>query len=833
MARPVKPKAKKGTKKSPAVKKPSAARLKTAKAEPKFPTPTPRSSMFLVFFLLWVLFCAVTLTFPNFSWLFPGLADHLPFQGSLGASLVLFMGMVWALRTLPEAAPEGDLSSLAARSWLCLFVGVGAFLRLHHASQPASGYSIDCASDITLVRQVVDLSNFQGSFSAINDLLPLWLTTGYTLWHLLPDASSLFIQRLTNTVLDLAAIWAFYLAGKEMAGRRMGVFAAALAAISKPLLVLLVTGWCTSSFTLGMPLVLLFTFRLMKKTDLRHFLYWGASIGFLGYTFIYFQPFIPFFIFTTLAWLFWQKRREGNWPKPGLLVVATSVALLVYFLYYLNAFSDHSWISAVVTFQGGWVPLLMLGLLLSGLALFLPGKSSQKNPWSGWIVGAWMAALLAYPFTTNAALIQRIKQHALVGGGGFLNGPYLLAAFQRLGGSFEKLFWMGGDRSDMSLPGDAFFSYPEVILIALGLAFCLARPNLKRSLILLTATVGLLLHAVATETHSLRLLGCPTPLLLMGALGLDGLLDLFAQSQPAPLLRKAVLVFLPIFWVWGVFGIFSRVYTQWADKPLGLTVAREQAIKDIAMGYQVYLAPNLADGQLTVLYEGHSVHLWHNHNLIFLGPDEKGPDVVVLMKADDDFKKAMVKAFPDASWSELHNSDVDPAKSVADYRCQIPFAALSKPGQELLGVKRVSPPFWRREYSNALCGFDFGFLTWDDKTANVDDPPSPEVNLDYVGVRYKATIHLDQAGEYEITCKAENRTRVILDHHKLFDLSFFRTANYMSPPADEKKTLDLSAGDHEVEMTTCFQRSHAAPELSLQLKGSPGMGKPLWSFVKD
>src|SRR5258708_5963588 len=136
----------------------------------------------LIFF--WAAFGAVTLTFPNFSWLFPSVASHLPFEGSFLVSGILFIGMVLTIRFLPEKSMETDWTPGVSRFLLLVCLGLGATLRLYHATNPMGSYSIDCGSDISTARHMADLANYQGLSAILNGLLPLWVFTGFSLWHL-------------------------------------------------------------------------------------------------------------------------------------------------------------------------------------------------------------------------------------------------------------------------------------------------------------------------------------------------------------------------------------------------------------------------------------------------------------------------------------------------------------------------------------------------------------------------------------------------------------------------------------------------------------------------
>ena len=779
-------------------------------------------------FAVWAAFCLVTLTFDNFRWMLPKLAAFAPYQQSYRVSFYLFLGMVAAVRFLPAGLTQDDFTPKISRLLLLASLGLGAFLCFYRLETPMGNYSIDTAYNIAHIRHIVDLANYQGSLTPTYAIWPLWQATAILLWYLFPDTSSIPLQRLANGVLDLGAIWLLYLAGKRIGGRRMGLFAAALAAVSKPLLVKIIAGVGYSAMTFGMSLALLFTLRLMDKKGVWDFVKWGLSVGFLAYTCTPFQPLIPFFVYSVFALIFFQKEKS----KFNLPVLATFGVLLYYFLYCNNAFPGKPWMDSLLTQSWSSFQLWVLAALLTSGFGYVFWSYHQKtgNHWVGWMVGSWVSAILSFPVLANPELLSRIRSHSLVAGSGFLNWSYLSASLTRVFGTFQALFWIGGDRSDLAPAADAYFSYPEVIFIVLGLAFALGRPNLKIGFLVAAALVAIAPHFVSTEAHSGRLMACPPPFLLIGAYGLNELVKGFLLSKTRKSFPLLLSLLLLGFWVWSAAGVFSRVYSHWALKPVGLMALRNQAIQDVADGIRVYLPPSLSDGDLSILYEGHSVHLLlTTNNLIAVEPGEKIPEVEIFVGAGSPEKQALEKTFPRAKWSEIHNSDQDPARSAVSLRCQIPPEDLSNPGQKLFHVQRVAPPYWKRTYTRTNGGLGFGFLSWDDKTSNVNDPVSPEVYIDYAGVRYEGVIHVAKSGEYVFHCKTINRTEVLVDQKKIFNLYFFRTGYYMAGGSDVNKTLNLMAGDHRLEVTTCFQRTFGPPEITLFLKENGGPGRSLWS----
>lgn len=772
----------------------------------------------------WAGFSLVTLTFPNYSWMSPLVAKAVPFHQSLNASMVLFLGMVFSAALFREGKSEGDFSKGASFFWLSASLGMTGFLCLHEAGRPMGSFSIDTAFAISHVRHTVDLSNYHSILRMFYGICPLWEYPAIALSRLIPGAPSILIQRLTNVLLEVGGVFVLYFAGKELGGRRLGIFAAALAAVSKALLVKVVTGYGTSGMFLAMGLAIVCTLRLFEHQEVSDFVKWGLAVGFLAFSGPYFQPLLLFFVFFVFGMLLVQNKTR----LPGLAAWSSLAFLLVFFLYCSNAFSSPNWVDRLLALMGPGPAKVLLVLFLLG-TLYRAVKDSRKregSPWPGWVIGAWCSALLASPFLTDPVFLTRIKQFSLASNSGFLSRAYLSASFQRMSDTFQYLFWAGGDRADMGLPADSYFSYPEVILIALGLAFFLGKPKVKVFFLVLAAGVGASVHFFASETHSARLMACPPAFLLLGAYGLNeiwaGSISFAAKRANSVLLSLLLLGF----WFWAAEGVYDRVYRQWVDKPTGIMAVRDQAFRDVDKGYQVYLAPEYSDGDLSVLYEGHPVHLLHRNNLVTLGTDENPSDVVILLGFDRAENDTLKKAFPSAQWSLVHNSD--PGSSASANRCQIAFSDLSGVRQKIFDVKKVPPPYWRRLFSSTQTGLNFAFLSWEDRTTNAFDKVSPEVYLDWLGVRYEGAIQVAKGGGYEFHCKADNRTRLLVDGKMVFDLRFYRNGLYWAPGENVEKTLELAAGSHRVEVTTCFQRSTLPPEITLQLKGGGGLGESLW-----
>jgi len=790
--------------------------------------------------VVWLALCAIVLTFPNFAWLAPNWVAHIPFREQpVLAVLILFVGLIAVVRFSPDRVDDHDLSSLQA--WFCLIVimAVGVYLRLFDIAPPVGSYWDDTADNICFVRQVADTANYEHAFIFPPIWPPIVPYTEILLWRLIPDATSLFIQRITCVIWDIATLWMVYLLGKELGGRKLGVISAAVGATGKTMLGKVVANYPLGPHYFFIGLVMLLILRSIKRPNFVHFLQWGAAIGLGIYTSCYFPPMFPYFIFVTLGWLL----INGKWKNLGMpnpFVAVTALLVLIYGLYYNGGFSTNSWISKLAAGTGAGLPMAVVAFVLLLAYYYFPKKNGQGQfgQWAGWSAGAWLATVLAFPVLANGMVLGRIQGNTFSGTGGFFSWAFIATAYQKFYTTVSFLFWGGEDRSDLNLPGDCFFGYSEAVLIFLGLAFCLGKWNKQKGFILLTAFVGILPHVLTNGPHSIRLVNSQVPFLLIGGLGLSELLTQFHER-----VSKGFFVVLICgvvgFWAWSGQTVYSRVYSQWSESLFYMHVPEYcSAMEDMQQGYKVFMGPPFCSWTTGTIHEGHPVNAWRNTNVVFLGPDEKFQGVVLYMNVEANyipFKNQVVQQFPGVHWDLIQK----PFSSGVDYevsKCVIPAALIptgtespSTPLSAMLVCRRVNQPCWERQFASSATGFSFGLLDWEDKVPAATDPVPPDIRTDGEAERFKSTIHMDQAGKYEIACTADGRTDIRIDGHKMINMFFFRTAKYMDPARTDKKTFFLEPGDHEVVVTLCYQRSHVPPDVTLKALETGKPAQSLWN----
>jgi hypothetical protein len=476
-------------------------------------------------------------------------------------------------------------------------------------------------------------------------------------------------------------------------------------------------------------------------------------------------------------------------------------------------------------------------------------RENKSSKWFGWLAGSWICVILSFPMMANEVNMTR------------LNNFISLAQGQGVKAVLLLLFWQNPGDYANALEGDSYFGYGEVIVIALGLAFFFAKPNWKSFFVLIAAVFGFLPNAFLLQAHTGRILGCIAPFLLLGALGLNAFLNGLLLLPKGRVFYLLGCVLLLGFWGWSAQATVSRIYDQWSERVLSKHVlASEEAYKDKALGYRIYFVGSLFNRNAYPLNDGNNIHLWSPPNVIDLAPNDKPQDVVLFLEPDSRneqgqlLRDQITKDFPTAQWTELRSPAKAPTDAPILLRCFMPWPDIAAYSQKYLDVQakalkvqkrhpgapgisapppaffevRPAPmPYWDRQYSTGQFGLPFDLIDYEDKVSNAG-VSSPKAGIGEA-VRYEGVIHVDGGGNYEMNWKTSNRTEFRVDGRTLLNLYFPRTGKFISPEKRGMKTIHLDAGDHKVEVTTCFQQNCDPPGIFLHREGTPGQGQPLWS----
>jgi hypothetical protein len=301
---------------------------------------------------------------------------------------------------------------------------------------------------------------------------------------------------------------------------------------------------------------------------------------------------------------------------------------------------------------------------------------------------------------------------------------------------------------------------------------------------------------------------------------------------------------LVVFWFWSAQSTVARTYDQWSEKFFNQNMEiRKLALEDMAQGDRIYFIEGMEEVTAEI-YEGHPIYRLWDHNVIYLGPGEKPPrNVVIFVRTE--FKSMQDKislAFPQVQWTPIwmpgYQSPTDqpfawscsiPYDSIAGQMPKISLGESNAPILPFFETRNIGTPFWSRVFSPVNKGMTFAYIVYQDKTINANDPVPALVNLDQQGAKYQGVVHVTQDGKYDVSWNLDGRTIFRIDDKKVIDESFFTTTNLVDPPSKGQTSVFLTAGDHPVEVDTCFQRSRVPPDITLQRRGTQGNGQSLWN----
>src|ERR1039458_703143 len=205
------------------------------------------------------------------------------------------IGLYLSFRFLPEAPERAEFGRGKAYLWFSIFFGLCFFSRFYKPEEACADYWFDFMVEVRDIRAILDVHDRFIFFpAAAREPFFYYLNAG--LWTLFPDATGLWITRLSSTLVDVFAIWGLYLLGSTLRGRRMGLILMGFWALSMPMIF-----WCylmggTNASVLASIWALVFFFRLLKKASLRRFVYLALTLAFGACTYVPFRPWIPVMI---------------------------------------------------------------------------------------------------------------------------------------------------------------------------------------------------------------------------------------------------------------------------------------------------------------------------------------------------------------------------------------------------------------------------------------------------------------------------------------------------------------------------------------------------------
>jgi hypothetical protein len=737
--------------------------------------------------------------------------------------------MAWSFRSMPAGGdPSDDIGPTASRILLFLIMVLGACMRLYGADGIPANYWDDLSLPLNDACQVSEYHHFfiYGGYEPGEPLDAYCLAL---LLYFFPKWSGLFIQRLVATGFDLAALWVFYLLGKEFGKRRIGLLMASFGAVCKPQIILGLSYMRFFTVPAILGLALLLGLRLFKKPTLAHYMEWACAVALGYYTYTSYRPMGPYFIIAVLAWILLREKIKTapywNWFL-GLGLTALVGFLFIYqHRFILNQSSP---VRALVTNtmeKAWWIPLIWgLAILFAMVKVWRDARRGLTS-WNlfYWALGVLLIVLLVAPILEQSLLCTRMSNLSVLS----TNAPQPLFAsleilLNRTWLTVKTLFYSGGDRYDMNLMFDSFFGVADAIFILPGLLYILVRPTWPKMFILLAGLVGLAPHILADPGGS-RLSDCITPFLLAGALGFNQILEAGAGSSGSRFWKGALLALWVGLLAFGTYSTFEKLYFHFMNRDAPQVVFARQITKDSAHS-RVYLADFEGFLSEQVLNENNTVYRFStDSNAIYLGPDEPKPDVVVLFKTNQIPKPGIIEEFkaqfPGSQWENIPIYPWSPGDTTQMVRAFIPGDQLPESGTTLFHVVRTPAVRWTRKLYSADYRVGYGVVLEEDRVENLADPYLFPTN--YYGLstgRFETIFNAPEDGLYRFSVETDYAIDLWVGDQDILRLRPFGRHQYSG-------TIRLTQGNHPLRFMSFSPVSNGIPHFTVTYPN--GEAKPL------
>jgi hypothetical protein len=750
---------------------------------------------------------------PPFQFLLP---DWKPIPGypAVAAAWAGFALVLLSFRLLGTGPAGDDLPPRGARWGLAAVLMVGAWMRLHRFAEFHPTWGWDPFWEIIETRNTIELGENALLFN-VGSREPFFTYVLALLWRIVPGASPYVIANLGSALIDLAGVWVLYLAGRELAGRRAGLFAAALAAVSKPLVIMSLACTRGVSTPLGAALVLLFSLRAFRRPDQRHLLQWGAAAGAAAWTYTGIRPLLLWTVLSVLAAVLVRRDTlRAGWPS-FLLALAGGGGIAAGFLE-RNAFAGKATPIVGPLFDGR--VLAALGIAAAGAWFLLSRRPPERSAPSlrAWAAGAVLACLLVLPLALHPLFANHLMNSSQVFRKSLADGAAALGA--GLDRTWTHLF-VGGwllDREDMNILWDTCLDLVSIPALLLGLAAFLARPAWTPAWVLLSAAAGFAPYALSDDPHTVRLMSGMPAALALSALALDRLWSAFRALAPGAAAARIAAAALAVAGLAAAGTIDGRVWGAFAAQ-VDRNVEIDRLLQAEPGGARAYYAPA---GDFFLLHQhavqregGRPAYLMKASNPIDLAPGEPVPVVVVYACLSPDFGDeesrlgALRRHYPDL-----------PCRSIAlrngkgMCRLEVPASRVREDGTGLFFVRRSPAPSWRRAFPAWNCGLARGNCLSREDLAPAPDAPLPD-GRDGQGARITGRIRVPRAGRVVFRVDTADILALAVDGRLALD-------HRPRPGAATlvERGIRLEAGDHPVTMRV-HMRGNALPRVQVILPG--------------
>jgi hypothetical protein len=777
----------------------------------------------------WLAFSYTLLGFQNHRWMFPGVR-FWPVPASWQLLVVFVAGLAISIKlSRQKDAPTEPLPEKTAFWLLTAVLGLGIFVRFHYSSTPFGQYWFDEAVEPETTLRAIELGDYRNAFLGqyLHGVNPVHQWILFFIWYVKPAMTMLMAERLVGTAAFACSLLFLYLAGKEAVDRRMGIFAAVLGLLCKPIIQKSMSCHHADSMVWITALVMWRFFALLRKPGATRFLIWGAVTGFGVYTYTPYRILLPFFVMATLVWILVEQK---DWkPRVGsvdCLAGITFVLFVVYILYTYVLFKYDTWFSRVVDVGGYWLPCMVLAVMVVlifrwGPTLFVEGRSRLLLYWVG---AVWVCVFVAHPLMTNPFVQSCMEYEGTQYG-------YHFHPLKSLNFLFDAPLFEG-DQWDLTFPRDCLFGYTEIVFAAMGIALVCVKPNAMGLFLLATLVVGIMPHALTYNPNSLRAMFSVPPVLLLGALALNHIWQAWTGAFRGRF-TWLLLVLLVALGGWTGRMTYERVFVQWADGFEGREICiYKRAIEDQKRGDRVFIGARLENESQYTLYEGRPVYLLRDANVLYWDVTEPGWNAVVYLSTDDgDVKKRISDAYPSVVWESL-TTVYQGVYSIRGYRCVVPSAQLQSGNGGIFRVVRLEKPAWRRNYLNVAVQSDRpGLIQEQDAVMDPSAPPPHVLNAE--AIQYLRVLHVNREGDYELDAKSNHRVVVVcVDGKECLRLVSSITMRFTKLRTDytKHKTVHLKAGDHALSVVVFNEKPIELPILQLRSHAKPDVIQSIWNL---
>lgn len=808
----------KSARKAPGSRKAKAAEAAVVAAPA--PDRTLRQGVFWGLIASWLLVLLALLSLPNGELLVSNWdrLSHLPFFPLLIAG---FCGMVFFFRQVPEGAPGQDVPALVSRPLFFVLLILGAALRLHDIHRISGCIDNDHWIYANEALQIMDAGD-RPILLPYGMREPFFEYFAAFVWSFIPQATAIVAMTIACVIVDVFILWSFYLLGKEVGGRRMGLILMGMGTISKTLIQISKIDFGFHTDVLACALAVLFLFRLLKNPKLSHFVEWGLALVLGSYIYVAFRLWTPVIIGGLWLWILWRPETRPKSRSAWALAWAVMAGWTFAFSY-VNQVVPHEW-ALVRFFAESWG----VWLIIAGLAAlyFWHFREDGGKDWVfKWATGALLTALLLAPLWVQPGYSDHANEtvifHPRYGLTRLEAWKYVLDNFWN---GFRLLFGFDPNNPFWNLPpmrGDSYMDYFIPAFGTVALAAFAARPRLIQASILGLFFVGYASFFLTHGAHSNRLMAALLPMYLTAGWGGWRLWQVFRSSS---LKRGGAwgTALLVLFAAW-MLSANVRILARWMDMRWPDTLAQD--VMNLVPQDRIYLIPSggyFGETAWDLVCEGRDAHSFLPNNPIDLTEGERGKDVAVLIAgADQASHDKLTQAYPGGTWYQ--KVEDNPVVGLKWY--VIPFAQITQDPADLFYVRIKPASFWWRRFYGGL-GLGRGYMRYEDRTARWND----DLSLSYMGGdntgRISGEWYLPKAGNYVFSLQTANICQLWVDGKKILQVKHAFGISLKSV------RLNLSAGRHEAEIVTAFNQDHQIPEVLVRSEAE-GWAKDLDELAQD